>query len=63
MDKDRIKGAAKQTKGSIKEAVGKITGDTRTKREGALEKAAGETKARLVESTAPATQQGSKAFG
>jgi uncharacterized protein YjbJ (UPF0337 family) len=43
VDKDRIKGTAKQTKGSIKEAVGKITGDTRTKREGALEKAAGET--------------------
>jgi uncharacterized protein YjbJ (UPF0337 family) len=43
MDKDRIKGTTKQTKGSIKEAVGKITGDTRTNREGALEKAAGET--------------------
>jgi uncharacterized protein YjbJ (UPF0337 family) len=43
MDKDRIKGAAKQTKGSIKEAVGKVTGDTKTEGEGALEKAAGET--------------------
>jgi uncharacterized protein YjbJ (UPF0337 family) len=43
MDEDRIKGAAKQTKGSIKEAVGKVTGDTKTEGEGALEKAAGET--------------------
>jgi uncharacterized protein YjbJ (UPF0337 family) len=41
MDKDRIKGAAKQVSGSIKEAVGKITGDTKTQSEGAADKVAG----------------------
>ena len=41
MDKDRIEGAAKQVKGSIKEAIGKVTGDTQTQVEGATEKAAG----------------------
>jgi uncharacterized protein YjbJ (UPF0337 family) len=41
MDKDRIAGAAKQAKGSVKEAVGKVTGDTRTQVEGATEKAKG----------------------
>lgn len=43
MDKDRIGGAAKQVKGSVKEAVGKLTGDTATQAEGATEKAAGKT--------------------
>ena len=42
MDKDRIEGAAKQAKGSIKEAIGKVTGDHRIQAEGAAEKAAGE---------------------
>lgn len=41
MDKDRIDGAAKQVKGSIKEAVGKVTGDSKTQAEGVAEKAAG----------------------
>ncbi len=41
MDKDRVEGAAKQVKGSIKEAVGKATGDTKTQAEGAAGKAAG----------------------
>jgi uncharacterized protein YjbJ (UPF0337 family) len=44
MDKDRIGGAAKQVKGSVKEAVGKLTGDTATQAEGAAEKAAGKTR-------------------
>ena len=30
MDKDRIKGAADQAKGAVKDAVGKVTGDTKT---------------------------------
>ncbi len=42
MDKDRIEGAAKQVKGTIKEAVGKVTGDTKTEAEGKADKAAGE---------------------
>ncbi len=41
MDDDRVKGAAKQVEGSIKEAIGKITGDTKTQAEGAAEKTAG----------------------
>lgn len=42
MDKDRIAGGAGQVKGSIKEAIGKITGNTKTQVEGAAEKAVGE---------------------
>jgi uncharacterized protein YjbJ (UPF0337 family) len=41
MDSDRIKGAAHQVKGAVKEAAGKVTGDTKTEAEGAAEKAAG----------------------
>lgn len=41
MDKDRIAGAAKQVKGSIKDAIGKVTGDTKTQAEGKAEKAEG----------------------
>jgi uncharacterized protein YjbJ (UPF0337 family) len=41
MDKDRVEGAAHQVKGAIKEAAGKVTGDTKIEAEGAAEKAAG----------------------
>jgi len=41
MDKDRIKGAGHQAKGAVKEAIGKVTGDTKTQAEGAAEKNAG----------------------
>ena len=41
MDKDGIAGAAKQVKGSVKEAIGKITGDTKTQAERAPEKTVG----------------------
>jgi uncharacterized protein YjbJ (UPF0337 family) len=41
MDKDRIAGSAKQAKGSVKEAIGKVTSDTKTQAEGAAGKAAG----------------------
>ena len=43
MDKDSVKGVGKTISGSIKEAVGKITGDTKTQAEGAAEKAVGKT--------------------
>ena len=43
MDEDRVKGIGKTISGSIKEAVGKITGDTKTQAEGAAEKLAGKT--------------------
>jgi uncharacterized protein YjbJ (UPF0337 family) len=41
MDKDRVKGAAKQAKGSMKEMAGKITGDAKLKSEGKADKVAG----------------------
>ena len=41
MDDDKPAGTAKQVKGSLKEAIGKVTGDTKTQAEGAAEKAAG----------------------
>jgi uncharacterized protein YjbJ (UPF0337 family) len=41
MDKDRIEGVAHQVKGTIKEAIGKVTGDTRTEAEGKVEKTGG----------------------
>jgi uncharacterized protein YjbJ (UPF0337 family) len=41
MDKDRVEGAGHQAKGSVKEAVGKVTGDKKTQAEGTAEKAAG----------------------
>ena len=41
MDKDRMNGTADQVKGSIKEAAGKVTGDTKLKVEGAMDKTKG----------------------
>ena len=41
MDKDRIVGAAKQAKGTVKEAVGKVIGDARLKADGRSDKAEG----------------------
>lgn len=41
MHKDTIKGAAKDMKGSMKEAVGKATGNEHMTAEGAAERAAG----------------------
>ena len=41
MHKDEIKGAAKDAKGSIKEGVGKATGDDRMAAEGAAERLEG----------------------
>jgi uncharacterized protein YjbJ (UPF0337 family) len=41
MNKDRVEGAGHEAKGSVKEAVGKMTGDKKTQASGAAEKAAG----------------------
>ena len=41
MNKDRIKGSAKQTKGAVKEVIGKITGDAKLEAEGKSDKVAG----------------------
>jgi uncharacterized protein YjbJ (UPF0337 family) len=42
MDSDRVAGATKQVKASVKEAIGKITGDTKTQAEGRAERTAGQ---------------------
>ncbi len=49
MDKDRIEGAAKQVKGTIKEAIGKVTGDTKIQAEGMAGKAAGKVQSGVGE--------------
>jgi uncharacterized protein YjbJ (UPF0337 family) len=41
MDKDRAEGIGHQIKGAVKEAIGKVTGDTQTQAEGKAEKAGG----------------------
>ncbi len=41
MHKDEIKGAAKDAKGSVKEGLGKATGNDRLAAEGASERVAG----------------------
>jgi uncharacterized protein YjbJ (UPF0337 family) len=41
VDKDRVTGAAHEAKGAVKEAAGKLTGDTKTQAEGKAEKVQG----------------------
>lgn len=41
MDKDRIKGAANQAKGAVKEVAGKVAGDAKLEFEGKADKLAG----------------------
>jgi uncharacterized protein YjbJ (UPF0337 family) len=41
MNRDRIDGAGKKAMGSVKDTVGKATGDTKMRVEGKAEKAAG----------------------
>jgi uncharacterized protein YjbJ (UPF0337 family) len=41
MDENRIKGAVRNVEGKVEEAVGGLTGDTRTKLEGKLDQGAG----------------------
>jgi uncharacterized protein YjbJ (UPF0337 family) len=41
MDKDRIKGAAEQAKGKVKEVAGKVTGDEKLKAEGKVDQIKG----------------------
>ncbi|OXI31360.1 general stress protein CsbD [Burkholderia sp. AU16741] len=41
MDKNRVEGKLKQVKGSVKEAIGKVTGDRETEAEGLAEQRAG----------------------
>ncbi len=41
MDKDRVVGSAKQIKGAVKQAVGKVVGDAKLESEGAADKIEG----------------------
>lgn len=41
MDKDRIAGSAKQIKGSVKETIGKATGDAKLQSDGKADKIEG----------------------
>ena len=41
MDKDRVEGSAKQVKGAIKDAAGKVIGDSKLQAEGKADKAEG----------------------
>jgi uncharacterized protein YjbJ (UPF0337 family) len=42
MDREHVKGAADKAKGAIKDAAGKVTGDTKLQAEGKFDKAKGE---------------------
>ena len=41
VDKDRVIGSAKKAKGTIKQAIGKVTGDAKLEAEGSADKAEG----------------------
>jgi uncharacterized protein YjbJ (UPF0337 family) len=41
MDKDRIAGAAKEAKGTVKEAIGKVIGSSKLRADGRADKIAG----------------------
>jgi uncharacterized protein YjbJ (UPF0337 family) len=44
MDKDRVKGAAQQQKGAVKEGLGKALGDEKLKAEGKMDRAEGKVR-------------------
>jgi uncharacterized protein YjbJ (UPF0337 family) len=44
MDKDRVKGAKYQATGSVKEAIGKVSGDKDTEAEGKAQKVGGKVR-------------------
>ena len=47
MDQDRVDGDEKQMKGSIKEAIGKVTGDVKIENEGKADKAEGKVQSTI----------------
>jgi len=49
MDNNRIEGAVRQAKGSIKEAAGKITGNVQMQAEGRAEKISGQLQSKYGE--------------
>ena len=42
MDREHVKGAADKAKGAMKDAAGKLTGDTKLQSEGKIDKAKGD---------------------
>jgi uncharacterized protein YjbJ (UPF0337 family) len=49
MHKDELKGAAKQARGHMKEAIGKATGDEKLRVDGAADKAEGAVQRKVGE--------------
>lgn len=49
MHKDEVKGAAKQARGHIKDAIGKATGDEKLRVDGAADKAEGTVQRKVGE--------------
>jgi uncharacterized protein YjbJ (UPF0337 family) len=49
MDRNRVEGAAKQVKGSVRQAIGKVTGNRTTQARGAAEKLAGKVQSKVGE--------------
>jgi uncharacterized protein YjbJ (UPF0337 family) len=47
MDNDRIQGAGKQVKGTVKQAIGKVTGNKQTEVDGAAEKVVGKVQGKI----------------
>lgn len=62
MDEDRIKGAAGNVGGKIKEATGSITGDTKTQAEGKLDQVTGRVQ-NAYGSAKEEVQQGASTMG
>jgi len=47
VDKDRIRGAGNEVKGTVKQAVGKVIGNKQTELEGAAEKTLGKVQGEI----------------
>ena len=62
MDEDRIKGATTNIGGKVKDAVGGLTGDTKTQAEGKLDQATGQLQ-NAYGSAKDAVEQGASTFG
>ncbi|MGZ5929677.1 MAG: CsbD family protein [Rhizomicrobium sp.] len=52
MNRDKLQGAVDQTKGAIKEAVGKATGDTKLQAEGTVDKLTGKVESAIGDAKA-----------
>ena len=62
MDEDRVKGAATNIGGKVKDAVGSLTDDTKTQAEGKLDQATGQVQ-NAYGSAKDAVQEGASTMG